>query len=926
LTPTGAACHSLAVKAAPTRERTSLRSRRSRLPAVAWLLSLLLASPADAGSVRTFAVGNRIQISDFATYQSFRDKMFAMVDATHPARATLVQAGVDDVASHIQPADPFAPGDVLVNFPESVALPTAFIGSRGAAARGVATSTQAFIALNTTYASQIAFYRTRFGLFDSSEFVRLIVLAVTDTVYRAFFETFRDLAMTYGVYVTAGADVPPAVRVYQADDPATYAATIDPAEAGSRAYAYVATSPDAVNATFVFQPDGEVFVQYADGTPASSPGGTGGEILGSTTKVYLTPIELTLLRLADGPIDAMNVLDTPIGRMGIVISKDAWMVDVNDRLAARHAHLMIQSEAFSSWAFASVPWDPDIFKQGGFNNLQKHRSILGNVTPSMVGNLFEITFDGQSAVLGRQSKSDPGPLDGSNGWIGQNPDSGFLAIAPWIVADPGIATPTLSLVDRRSSLAASGVALLPGSGIVCPDPLVAGACENGYRESVVWADLELPDDVDVLTAPDATAPVATPYGLSVQVNDDDALTPSSQLYPQLAADGDLVFVVWQDTRNGRDNVYASMSGDGGVTWSGDLRVSDNPDGAIVEMLPELTFHRDPVSDVGTLYVVWQELALGTGLGDGRVMLTRFDESLGRLDTSDIRLDDTDGAGKWHPVVTTRGSRGHPVVVWVDEKDPGPRLSKLEHLYAVRGRGPRRGDGRIDVRFTKPRRVVRQKVVDPLAEQLANEWAPALAGGESGVFLGWVDFRQYNWDVFASHSRNGLRYARTPIRIDDSLDFERLNSHPSIAHDVSTERLTIVWADQREREVDTNIFGAFSTDFGATWSSPSRIDDADATLDPDNDIPSNQWQPEIAARDGRVCVAWQDDRLGNNDVFAVVSLDGGSTFLSDERVDDSSDGESEQFNPATAIGAGRCYVVWSDDRSGDTDLRFAARPF
>ncbi len=127
-------------------------------------------------------------------------------------------------------------------------------------------------------------------------------------------------------------------------------------------------------------------------------------------------------------------------------------------------------------------------------------------------------------------------------------------------------------------------------------------------------------------------------------------------------------------------------------------------------------------------------------------------------------------------------------------------------------------------------------------------------------------------------------------------------------------------------MDTNIFSAFSTDFGATWSSPSRIDDADATLDPDTDIPSNQWQPEIAARDGRVCVAWQDDRLGNNDVFAAVSLDGGSTFLSDERVDDSSDGESEQFNPATAIGAGRRYVVWSDDRSGDTDLRLAARPF
>lgn len=899
---------------------------RAAAAALFFAFTLLSPARADAGEVRTFAVANRILISDFTSYQTFRDKMFAMVDAAYPGRAALVQAGVDDVASHIQPADPFAPSDVLVNFPESVALPTAFIGSRGAVARSVTSSSQAFLSLNNTYATQISYYRTKFQLFESADLLRRIVIGVTDTVYRAFFETFRDIAVTYGVYVSAGADVPPATLVYQVDDPATYNATIDPAEAGIRPYAYVATSPHPVNATFIFQPDGEVFVQYADGTPASSPSGTGGEILGSTTKVYLTPIELTLLKLSDGPIDQMNVLDTPIGRMGIVISKDAWMTDVNDRLAARHAHLMIQSEAFSSWAFADVPWDPDIFKQGGFNNLQKHRSMLANVAPSMVGNLFEITFDGQSAVVGRHSKTDPGALDGSNAWLGQNPDTGFLAVAPWIVADPGIANPTMSLVDRRSALAADGALLLPSSSTACPDALAFGACRNGYRESVVWSDVELPDGVDVFTAPDATPPVATSYGFSVAVNDDDDGAPASQLYPQVAADGDDVFVVWQDTRHGRDNVYAAMSADGGNTWSGDVRVSDNAAGAIVEMLPELAFFRDPVSDVGTVYVVWQELALGTGLEDGRIMLTRLDESLGRLDAGDLRIDEVDGAGKWHPVITTRGKRGHPVVVWVDEQTPGPRISKLEHLYVARGRGPRGSDGRIAVRFTRSRRVVREKTVDPLSAQLENEWAPAIASGDGRVFLGWLDFRQYNWDVYASHSRSGLRYARTPIRVDDSPNFERLNSHPSMAYDASTGRLTLVWADQRDREVDTNVFTSVSTDLGKTWSTPERLDDADTVFDPDSDVPSNQWQPEITASGGNVCVAWQDDRLGNNDIFAAVSVDGGSSFLADERVDDSDDGESEQFTPATAIGGGRCYVVWSDDRSGDADIRFAVRSF
>ena len=49
-----------------------------------------------------------------------------------------------------------------------------------------------------------------------------------------------------------------------------------------------------MNATLrVSPPDGEVFVQFADGTPVASRPGPGGVILGSTTKVYLTPIELT---------------------------------------------------------------------------------------------------------------------------------------------------------------------------------------------------------------------------------------------------------------------------------------------------------------------------------------------------------------------------------------------------------------------------------------------------------------------------------------------------------------------------------------------------------------------------------------------------------------------------------------------------------
>ena len=883
------------------------------------------ATTAAAKTVRVFTVANRLRTADIVTYQTFRDKMFAMMDAAFPGRAALVQAGVDDVASHIQPSDPLAPPDVLVNFPEDVGLAPAFIGSRGAGARAGALSSQAYLSLFNRYQKPILFYRALYRA-HPADIPAQVVLGVTDTVYRAFYETFRDIATTYGVYVSAGANLPPARIVTQAEDPDTYDALIDPDERATRNYVYMAISPIVYNSTFLFMPDGEVFVQLEDGSVTSAPTGTGGVFRGTTNKVYLTPPELQLLKLSDAPIDEFDALNTPLGRIGFVISKDAWMIDINDRLAARHAHLLVQSEAFSTWAFQEDPWDPDIFKQGGYNNLQKHADFLYNVAPALTGNLFDITFDGQSAILGKAAKGPLGPLDGTNAWIGQNPTRGFLAVAPWIVPDPGIADPLLTLAQRRAALVADGQALLPGSGVACPDPLAWGSCENGYRESVLWADLDLPDGLDVLTTPDTTPPAATSYGLSVQVNDEDDGSPASQSAPRILADGQKLYVVWQDTREGRDAVYAAMSADGGATWSSDIKVSDNPVGSTTELLPAPAFHRDPKTNVATLYIVWQESA-GEGVGNGQVKLARFDENLTKIG-ADVRVDDVDGVGKWSPLVTTVRRKGVPVVVWVDERDLGPEGSVFEHLRVARSRGRLGSDRRPQLAFRPSRPVVRKKDLDPLAAGLANEWAPALVRADRRLALVWLDYRSYNWDVYAAaSSRSGLRFKpRTGLRLDDSLEFERLNSHPSIAYDDASGTLIAVWSDQRERHPDTDIYGATSADLGRSWSTPVRIDSADGGFDPDHDVASNQWQPAVAAGGGRVCVVWQDDRLGDNDVFAAVSQDGGATFSPDERVDDSGSGASGQYEPDAAVAGGRCYVAWVDNRSGDSDIRFASRAF
>jgi hypothetical protein len=135
----------------------------------------------------------------------------------------------------------------------------------------------------------------------------------------------------------------------------------------------------------------------------------------------------------------------------------------------------------------------------------------------------------------------------------------------------------------------------------------------------------------------------------------------------------------------------------------------------------------------------------------------------------------------------------------------------------------------------------------------------------------------------------------------------------------------VWADRRRQQSDTDIRYARSIDGGRHFSASLPVDRAEQGLDPDADTPSNQWHPEIAVAGGDVFVVWQDNRLGDNDIFFARSRDGGASFAADERVDDSGDDASNQYRPAVAVAAGAAlYVAWEDERFGPAAVAVSRR--
>jgi predicted amidohydrolase len=890
-------------------------SMRPLLLAVALSLlpPLTLAPPARAKTVRVFAVGEKVRVDDAVDVQAFRDKMFALMDATVPNRANFVQAGVGDVASHVKPADPAAPDLVLVTFPEDVGLVAALTGSKGAQARSATASTAAFLFLIQQYSNQMQYYRQHFSGIPQ---LRQLFLALTDVNYRVVYETYRDIAMTYGVYVSAGVNVAAAKRLEAADDPFTVARLRDPDEPG-RSYAYVAVEPTVYNTTMLFRPDGEVLVPDGMGGVVAAPSQTGGVLRGSVNKSYLTPIEISLLTLAFSPVHDLDVLDTPLGRLGVVISKDAWMVDANERYDAKRANLMIQSEAFSAWAFSSSDDGPDVLKEGGFGAVQRNPNLLYNVVPALTGNLTDITFDGQSAIIGKRTTADPGPLSPDNAWIGQNPDIGFLAIAPWVIDDPGIANPGLSLADRRTELKATGDQLLPTSSTLCPSTLSVGACNDGYRESIVFHDVEMPDGERVLSTPDPGPRVQTAFGTNVQVNAAEP-TAVTQRHPRALAGGGKLYVVWDDDRDGYEGVYLAVSTDGGATFGGDVKVSDNASGSVVELFPQTALSLEH----GVLYVTWQEFVNGRDDDVGRIKLARFDVNGTKLGP-DVRVDSgADGVGKWQPQVVADAA-GDPSVVWVDERDPGPEGVRFEHIYLAHSRdggltfGP---NVRLDDVGSRPKITT-----DPNAASLDNRWHPSIAVQKKQLFVAWADFRNYNWDIYSTRVRVTAKRAKRNYRVDDFAALERINTDPTVVIDPESGIESVAWTDIRARQPDSNVFFTRALRRSArAFASSGRFDSSAAGFDPDVDTATTQSHPDMKIAGTNLCVAWQDDRNGTNDVYFTRSADGGAHFAADERVDDTGAGPSAQTAPSVAIDGNRCYVVWEDTRLGNSDIFVASR--
>jgi hypothetical protein len=439
------------------------------------------------GDLRVVGIQYDQQVDNVVSYASFRRAMTCLVkEFVVPLR---------------RPGEP-----MLAVFNEDIGLMTVATGARGTLVRAQAASplrapagdsepvgaAVALGELNAAYAPQVAAYQAMLGPIDPR---KEVLVAATDTFVRAFDLTFSGLAKRFGIYVVASNNES---RYRETHDPLLVRTFGDPSIPGLHT-AYVATSAKVFNTTFLWGPH-DIHPQAPNGAR---------NLLFRNTKVPLTDLESTILGLDQGPSSGPAARRNAAGyvvaghRLGFATSLPAFAYGYPFGRRPAHFHpcrdlvvtYMACMDALGVDTVIQAEANPGRWAANGGGGYWQPLEWMGSawravadptvrfryaVNPMLVGNLLDLDFDGQSAILGRGHHGrlrhyvGNGHLDAADGdpaaakvYAGGKPQ--YLALSPWIGRD-----------GSRAALRAESARLAAGSG---------SPQENGYLETAVYADL-----------------------------------------------------------------------------------------------------------------------------------------------------------------------------------------------------------------------------------------------------------------------------------------------------------------------------------------------------------------------------------------------------------------------------------------------------
>ena len=420
------------------------------------------------------------------------------------------------------------------------------------------------------------------------------------------------------------------------------------------------------------------------------------------------------------------------------------------------------------------------------------------------------------------------------------------------------------------------------------------------------------------------------YGFSnAEVND----TPGKSYRPQIHSSGENVFVVWTDDSSGNADIFFAKSTNAGKTFDPPINLSEN-EGASA-------FPRIAVSE-NNVYVTWYDYSAG----ESDIFFAKSNDAGITFDT--INLSDNPG-GSYNQWVLASEDRvfvvwnddSHPPSFEIDLRDDIPfhkHLGNYEIDFAISEDG---GNSFKTINLSNssgysinPRMtlfednlyIVWNDEVEEftdiffiasrdkghtfsspinISHSLNDSEDAGIIGIENNVFLIWKEKSTDTTDIFFSKSDDYGKSFTDPINLSNSKERSAISRDNQIA--VIGDRVFVVWYDNVP---GGDAFLAYSTDGGNYFEAPINLSKSSGKVE-FSQIIKNQKGLEII---------WNDDSLGNWEVFSLTSLDNGTTFGSNTNLSqDQFDSRIFILGPQLASQDNRVYTIWENNTSSTSNL-------
>lgn len=343
--------------------------------------------------------------------------------------------------------------------------------------------------------------------------------------------------------------------------------------------------------------------------------------------------------------------------------------------------------------------------------------------------------------------------------------------------------------------------------------------------------------------------------------------PDDSVYGQVAASGDRVFVVWEESVSGRNyDIFFKKSQNGGSTFeSGIANLSRNPG---------FSEHPQIAAAGAGVYVAWADNSSGN-----REVLFAKSSSSGNAFSQPVSLSNSENSSH-NTEIAASGSSVY--VVWQEEREDSTAIV----LRASADGG--------------------STFADPvtIAENADTESFPKVAANESSVHVVWSNPGQPGLRHVSS-SDGGATFSEVALLNGG----EPVGEAQVVAYD---EDVFVAWGGLNAHAVESLTYVA-STDNGATFTEPATID----TL-------ANPMNVELAVMLGQngghfVHIAAQVEMSPGNEEILLVSTADGVTFTEPVNLSNNA-GISEC--PSIAVSSSDIYVVWEDRTAGNNEILFA----